>query len=76
MPGRLRSVLRCLLNGVSSLINIEVIQVGALATNCYVLSDPNINKCVIIDPGGDADHIQSYLETRELNPIILSLIHI
>ena len=57
------------------MINIEVIQVGALATNCYVLSDPNINKCVIIDPGGDADHIQSYLETRDVNPIFILATH-
>ncbi len=42
------------------MINIEVMQVGALATNCYVLSDRNTNEGVIIDPGGDADHIQSY----------------
>ena len=75
MPGRLRPVLRCLLNGVSSLINIEVIQVGALATNCYVLSDRNTNECVIIDPGGDADHIQSYLETRDVNPIFILATH-
>ena len=75
MPGRSRPVLRCLLNGVSSLINIEVIQVGALATNCYVLSDRNTNECVIIDPGGDADHIQSYLEAHDVNPIIILATH-
>ena len=55
--------------------NIEVMQVGALATNCYVLSDQNTNECVIIDPGGDADHIQSYLETHDLNPIIILATH-
>ena len=57
------------------MINIEVMQVGALATNCYVLSDRNTNECVIIDPGGDADHIQSYLETRDVNPIIILATH-
>ena len=57
------------------MINIEVMQVGALATNCYVLSDRNTNEGVIIDPGGDADHIQSYLETRDVNPIIILATH-
>ena len=60
---------------MSSLINIEVIQVGALATNCYVLSDRNTNESVIIDPGGDADHIQSCLETYQVNPIIILATH-
>ena len=57
------------------MINIEVMQVGALATNCYVLSDRNTNEGVIIDPGGDADDIQSYLETRDVNPIIILATH-
>jgi len=30
---------------------------------------------VIIDPGGDADHIQSYLETRDVNPIFILATH-
>lgn len=56
-------------------MNIEVLQVGPLSTNCYVLSDPETKECVIIDPGGDAEYIQDYLETRGINPIIILATH-
>ena len=57
------------------MINIQVLQVGPLSTNCYVLSDPETNQCLIIDPGGDAECIQDYLDTHGINPQVILATH-
>ena len=37
-------------------MNIQIVPVGALETNCYVLSLEGRNDAVIIDPGDDAEN--------------------
>ena len=47
---------------------IDVIQVGPLATNCYVIHSGNGTDCVVVDPGGDSMRIIAFLEAKNLNP--------
>ena len=47
---------------------IDVIQVGALATNCYVVHAENSSSCIVIDPGGEAARITAFLDESNLTP--------
>ena len=39
---------------------------GPLETNCYLLSDPTVNKAVIIDPGFEGERIAEILKNKKL----------
>ncbi|MBO04167.1 MAG: MBL fold metallo-hydrolase [Chloroflexi bacterium] len=53
----------------------EVIQVGVLATNCYIVSDDTTNECVVIDPGGESARIEDHLENAALMPTFVLATH-
>ena len=53
----------------------EILPVGQLATNCYLLWDMGSFDCLIIDPGDDADFIIHKIEDLELNPVRIILTH-
>ncbi len=47
-------------------INIEKIVVGPLETNCYLLSDSDYKKAVVIDPGFEGEKIAVKLKSKNL----------
>lgn len=49
---------------------IEQITVGQLETNCYLVWQDS--DCFLVDPGGDADKIFSYLDSLNLRFILLT----
>lgn len=55
-------------------MNVEIIHVGMLGTNCYVTWD-DTNHCVVVDCGGDAGKVASFLRERGLCPTHLLLTH-
>ncbi|MDF2546562.1 MAG: fold metallo-hydrolase [Anaerosolibacter sp.] len=54
---------------------IERIPAGIYAVNCYVLTCEETKKTAIIDPGGDADDIISYMKQHHLQPEMIILTH-
>lgn len=42
-------------------LNVECLPVGILQANCYLVGCPKINRCLVIDPGGDAKIILARL---------------
>ena len=36
---------------------VNILPVGQLGTNCYIIADENTNECAVIDPGADAVNI-------------------
>lgn len=44
-------------------MNIKTIVVGDLLTNCYIVEKGD--KCIIIDPGADSDHIISNIDSSK-----------
>lgn len=49
-------------------MNVNTLIVGALETNCYILTKDN--KSIIIDPGDEADYIISNINTQVVGIII------
>ena len=55
-------------------MNLEIIHVGLLGTNCYVSWDEDKN-CVVVDCGGDADKVADFIREKGLTPTHLLLTH-
>ena len=55
--------------------NITRIVIGPLQTNCYILSCPVTSETIIIDAGGDAQQIITYIEQNNLKPSLIVSTH-
>ena len=55
-------------------MNLQIIHVGDLGTNCYITWDDEKN-CVVIDCGGDADKVAAFIKEQGMNPTHLLLTH-
>lgn len=55
----------------------QIMQVGPLGVNCYIVGDENSREVVVIDPGGHARQISDLLDSLRLkvNAIILTHAH-
>jgi glyoxylase-like metal-dependent hydrolase (beta-lactamase superfamily II) len=47
----------------------QMIVVGPLETNCYLIYDEETKDCLIVDPGADADRIFPVIAEEELKPM-------
>ncbi len=54
-------------------MNITVLQLGMLQTNCYILSQ--MDRCLVIDPGGEPEVVLDFLEAHGLRPEAILLTH-
>lgn len=57
------------------MLQIDVMALGAYQTNCYLVSAPGSDRCLIIDPGYEANAIKTRLRQRELTPEAILLTH-
>ncbi len=48
-------------------MKIDVLQVGPLMVNCYIVHDSG--ECIIVDPGGDFEKIREYIDNSGINPV-------
>lgn len=53
-------------------MDVKMLQVGPLGTNCYILEDERTREAAVVDPGGDAPGIVRALEGAELRYILLT----
>ncbi len=56
-------------------MNIIALQVGSLATNCYLVYDEETKDGVVIDPGGDGDYITKEIAAHKMNVKAVLLTH-
>jgi hydroxyacylglutathione hydrolase len=54
---------------------LEILAVGALETNCYILGDEKTKQAVVIDPGGDFEIIEEHLKKLKLKVQYIILTH-
>ncbi len=55
-------------------MNLEVLHVGPLGTNCYITWDDN-KTCAVVDCGGQAQKVAEFIEENGLHPTHLFLTH-
>ncbi len=53
----------------------QMMQVGPLGVNCYIVGDENSREVVVIDPGGHARQISELLNSLRLNVSAIVLTH-
>ena len=56
-------------------MEITILTVGPVATNCYIVNKEGSRSCVVIDPGEEAGKIASYIEKKGLNNEGILLTH-
>ena len=54
-------------------MNITTLPVGMLQTNCYILE--NGSRCLVIDPGAEAEKVEAFLQDRGLTLEAILLTH-
>lgn len=56
-------------------MEVKILTVGEMRTNCYLYYDPQTLDCVIIDPGDEADFITEEILRLKLKPLFIVLTH-
>ena len=53
-------------------MQIQELTVGPIGTLCYILSAEDSDRCVVIDPGAEAERIRNAIGNRTLEAILLT----
>ncbi|GAI48934.1 unnamed protein product, partial [marine sediment metagenome] len=56
-------------------MNYEVLVVGPLETNCYVVYCQDSLECAVVDPGAEADRIFQLIVQKSLKPVLILNTH-
>ena len=56
-------------------MEIGVLRLGMIGTNCYIFRQEGCTRCGIVDPGGDGDRLAAHLRERGLEPEAVLLTH-
>ena len=56
-------------------MDIQILQVGPIGTNCYLLCDETEKLCAVVDPGGDAVRVAAAVEETGCAPASILLTH-
>lgn len=56
-------------------MDYETIVVGALETNCYLVSCQKTHDCAIVDPAAEADKIFAMIAKKEFKPVVILNTH-
>ena len=56
-------------------MEISVLRLGQIGTNCYIFREENSKNCGIIDPGDQGEMVAAWLKGRDLEPEAVLLTH-
>lgn len=56
-------------------LEVEKLVLGTVATNCYIISNPQTKQAIIIDPADRPQIIDDYIQTNDLCPVAILLTH-
>ena len=56
-------------------MEIQTLSLGHMEVNCYVVSNPETGKCVVIDPGDESNVILDYIEDNRLECEAIMITH-
>ncbi len=56
-------------------MNVKMMQVGPIGTNCYFLIDPDSKQLAVIDPGDEPERIQQAIEETGMEVSYILLTH-
>jgi len=56
-------------------MQIKMMQLGMVGTNCYIFWDENSLKCAVVDPGDNGERIAQAITDHGLEPVAVLLTH-
>lgn len=56
-------------------MEISVLRLGQIGTNCYIFHQKNSHKCSIVDPGDQGEQVAQWLKDKGLEPEAVLLTH-
>ena len=56
-------------------MEIKILQLGMLQTNCYVAWGDSPDKCIVVDPGDEPERVASFLQNLQRTPEAILLTH-
>jgi len=56
-------------------MQVKLMQLGMIGTNCYIFWDEESRKCAVVDPGDNGDRVADYIKGQQLEPVAILLTH-
>lgn len=56
-------------------MQVKLMQLGMIGTNCYIFWDEDTRKCAVVDPGDDGERVADYIKGQGLEPVAVLLTH-
>ncbi len=56
-------------------MQLKLMQLGMIGTNCYIFWDEDTRKCAVVDPGDDGERVADYIKGQGLEPVAVLLTH-
>lgn len=56
-------------------MQVKVVQLGMIGTNCYIFWDEDSRKCAVVDPGDDGGQVAAFIQGQGLEPVAILLTH-
>lgn len=56
-------------------MEVNVLPLGQLGTNCYIFYQKGASKCGVVDPGGQGEQLAQWLKDKGLEPEAILLTH-
>ena len=56
-------------------MQVKVMQLGMIGTNCYLFWDEATRKCAVVDPGDDGNQVAAFIRGQGLDPVAILLTH-
>ena len=56
-------------------MQVKMMQLGMIGTNCYIFWDEETRQCAVVDPGDNGDKVAAYIQGQGLEPVGVLLTH-
>ena len=56
-------------------MQVKLMQLGMIGTNCYIFWDEESHKCAVVDPGDNGERVADFLKGQNLEPVAILLTH-
>ena len=56
-------------------MQVKLMQLGMIGTNCYIFWDEETKQCAVVDPGDNGERVADYIKGQNLTPVAILLTH-
>ncbi len=56
-------------------MQVKLMQLGMIGTNCYIFWDEESRKCAVVDPGDSGERVADFIKGQGLEPVAVLLTH-